>query len=350
MLELRNIAAAYGETPVLRDIGFSLRRGETAALLGPSGSGKTTLLRLLAGFESPTAGEIAFEGTTLSQPDLLVPPERRGFAMVFQDLALLPHLSTLDNVCLGLYQLPRAQARARASEALAMVGLSAFERRRLHELSGGQLQRVAVARAIATRPRLLLLDEAFSSLDEGLRLSLREELRVLLQQLGITALLVTHSHLEAFAFGQWVGVLEGGQLRQWDTPYNIYHRPASRFVAGFVGEGVFIRGTLGADGMAETELGRLPLSPGQEPEGHEIDVLLRPDDVLHDDDSPWKARIVRKSFRGAEFLYEVELSSGTRVQSLVPSHHNHRVGEAIGIRLNLEHVICFDIPAGDERP
>ena len=343
MLELRSIAAGYGDTPVLEDIGFTLARGESAALLGPSGSGKTTLLRLLAGFEAPTAGEISFEGVSLSRAGEAVPPEQRRFAMVFQDLALLPHLSALDNVRLGLYCMPRARSRALAQESLAMVGLGNLGARRPHELSGGQLQRVAVARAIATRPRLLLMDEAFSSLDEGLRLSLREELRALLRQLGITALLVTHSHLEAFASGQWVGVLDAGRLQQWDTPYNLYHRPATRFVAGFVGEGVFIRGELGGNGnYATTELGRLPLSPGQSPNGPEVDVLLRPDDVLHDDDSPWKARILHKSFRGAEFLYEVELASGTRVQSLVPSHHNHRVGEAIGIRLNLEHVICFD--------
>lgn len=344
MLELRNIAAAYGDTAVLHEISFRLARGESAALLGPSGSGKSTLLRLLAGFESPTAGQIAFDGETLSRRAYSAPPEQRRFAMVFQDLALLPHLSALDNARLGLYRLPRGKSRAQGLEALAMVGLGDFAHRRPHELSGGQLQRVAVARAIATRPRLLLMDEAFSSLDEGLRLSLREELRTLLRQLDITALLVTHSHLEAFAFGEWVGVLNEGALQQWDTPYNLYHRPSSPFVARFVGEGVFLHGTLDEGAGALTELGRLPLSPGQQPKGPEVDVLLRPDDVLHDDDSPWKATIVHKSFRGAEFLYEVELASGTRVQSLVPSHHNHRVGEAIGIRLNLEHVICFDRP------
>lgn len=352
MLEIRDLSAAYGDNRVLSGIDLVLPRGETAALLGPSGSGKTTLLRLLAGFETPLAGTLRFDGELLSGGARVVPPEQRGFAMVFQDLALLPHLSALDNVRFGLHRLPRAQARDRAREALSMVGLAGLHDRRPHELSGGQLQRVAVARAIAARPRLLLLDEPFSSLDEELRLQLREELRSLLSQLGITAMLVTHSHLEAFAFGQWVGVLHDGHLHQWDTPYNVYHRPTSRFVADFVGEGVFIRGTFDTEaGTVDTELGRLPPSPGQLPGSTAVDVLLRPDDVLHDDDSPWQARVVHKSFRGAAFLYEVELASGTRVLSLVPSHHNHRIGEAIGIRLNLEHVICFDAahPDDDER-
>ncbi|MHA7834721.1 MAG: ABC transporter ATP-binding protein [Algiphilus sp.] len=342
MLELRDLSAAYGDTPVLDAVSLTLPRGETGALLGPSGSGKTTLLRILAGFEAPTGGSVRCDGGVLNDEHHHAPPETRDFAMVFQDLALLPHLSAIDNVQFGLHRLKRPEARRRALEALDMVGLARFADRRPHALSGGQLQRVAVARALAARPRLLLLDEPFSSLDEELRLQLREELRALLGQLGITALLVTHSHLEAFAFGQWVGVLRDGILHQWDTPYNVYHRPNTRFVADFVGEGVFIRGSVRKDGSeVETELGALPPSPGPQPEGPEVDVLLRPDDVLHDDHSPWKARIVHKSFRGASFLYGLELSSGTRVLSLVPSHHNHRLGEAIGIRLNLEHVMCF---------
>jgi len=342
MLELRDLSAAYGATSVLDGVRLELPRGDTAALLGPSGSGKTTLLRILAGFEAPSGGSVRFDGGVLNDERLWVPPEARAFSMVFQDLALLPHLSALDNVRFGLHRMKRPDARQRALEALDMVGLARFADRRPHALSGGQLQRVAVARALAVRPRLLLLDEPFSSLDEELRLQLREELRALLKQLGITALLVTHSHLEAFAFGQWVGVLRDGALHQWDTPYNVYHRPNSRFVADFVGEGVFVRGTLRDDGTrVETELGDLPPSPGPMPDSEQVDVLLRPDDVLHDDDSPWKARIVHKSFRGASFLYALELASGTRVLSLVPSHHNHRLGEAIGIRLNLEHVMCF---------
>lgn len=342
MLEIRDLSAAYGDTPVLDGVSLELPRGETAALLGPSGSGKTTLLRIVAGFEAPRGGCVRFDGSVLNDDRLWIPPEARDFAMVFQDLALLPHLSALDNVRFGLHRMKRAAGRQRALEALDMVGLARFADRRPHALSGGQLQRVAVARALATRPRLLLLDEPFSSLDEELRLQLREELRALLKQLGITALLVTHSHLEAFAFGQWVGVLRDGGLHQWDTPYNVYHRPSTRFVADFVGEGVFVRGSLSENGTrVETELGTMPPSPGPMPGTQEVDVLLRPDDVLHDDDSPWKARIVHKSFRGASFLYALELSSGTRVLSLVPSHHNHRLGEAIGIRLNLEHVMCF---------
>lgn len=342
MLELRHLSARYGDTEVFRDISFVLPRGDIASLLGPSGSGKTTLLRIVAGLEAASSGQVLFDGERLNDGPDMVPPETRDFAMVFQDLALLPHLDVLHNAMFGLHRMPRARARERAREALAMVSLADYAGRMPHELSGGQLQRVAIARALAGRPRLLLLDEPFSSLDEELRTQLREELRRLLKRLGMTALMVTHSQLEAFALGDWVGVIADGDLHQWDTPYNLYHRPASRFVADFVGEGVFVAGvSRGEEAAIGTEFGELTPSPGQRLPAGPVSVLLRPDDVVHDDDSPWQARITQKLFRGAQFMYEVELPSGTRVQSLVPSHHNHRLGERIGIRLNLEHVIAF---------
>lgn len=343
MLAIDSLSAAFGKVSVLDRIHLRLPEGETGVLLGPSGSGKTTLLRILAGFEQATAGSVHLNGELLNQAGWGVAPERRGFAMVFQDLALLPHLNARDNVAFSLHALPRAQARKQALDALALVGLEHNAKSYPHQLSGGQMQRVAVARTLAMKPRLLLLDEPFSSLDEDLRIQLRNELRRLLQTLQITALMVTHSQLEAFALADWVGVLSGGQLDQWDTPYNLYHRPMTRRVADFVGEGVFIPGHVRTDGTGiDTEIGLMQPSPQSRFTGPETDVLLRCDDVIHDDDSPWRACITRKHFRGATFLYELELASGTRVLSLVPSHHNHRLGEAIGIRLNLEHVICFD--------
>ncbi|MGH8481057.1 MAG: ABC transporter ATP-binding protein, partial [Nevskiaceae bacterium] len=209
-----------------------------------------------------------------------------------------------------------------------------------HELSGGQQQRVALARALAPRPGLLLLDEPFSSLDPELRERLGEDLRDILRREGTTALLVTHSQQEAFAMADVIGVIAEGRLHQWDSGYNLYHRPADRFVAGFIGEGVLVPGECEADGRVRIELGCVrplaPVAPGP------VQVLLRPDDVVHDDASPLRAEVLRKAFRGAGILYTVQLPSGTELQSLVPSHHNHALGEAIGIRLDLEHVVVFN--------
>jgi iron(III) transport system ATP-binding protein len=336
MLDIENLSLGYAGTDVVRGVSLHLDAGEIGCLLGPSGSGKTTLLRAIAGFEPLRSGHIDCAGERLSGPGRSLAPERRGVGMVFQDLALLPHLDAESNVRFGLHRLPRALALQRSREWLEMVGLGGFGRAYPHQLSGGQQQRVALARALAPQPRLLLLDEPFSSLDTELRERLSLDVRRILKAAGVTALMVTHSQHEAFAMADSIGVMQAGRLHQWDSGYALYHRPADRFVADFVGEGAFLRGERRA-GRIRTELGEVPL-PG--PDGV-VDVLLRPDDVVHDDASPVTAVVTGRAFRGAEFLYTLQLGSGTRLLSLVPSHHDHRIGEAIGIRLDLEHVIAF---------
>ena len=277
--------------------------------------------------------------------------------MVFQDFALFPHLSVADNVSFGLRSGSRAERRARADEMLAVVGLSEHADKFPHQLSGGQQQRVALARALAPDPELLLLDEPFSSLDVELRTRLAVELRDILKARGITAILVTHDQQEAFAIADEIGVMKAGELLQWDSAYNLYHRPASRFVADFVGQGVFLPGTLRGDHEVELELGILRSEfPFECKDGcphcagnTRVDVLLRPDDVVHDDAAPLRAEVLGKSFRGAEFLYTLRLASGQRVLSLVPSHHNHAIGEFIGIRLDADHVVAFRHPEAAAR-
>jgi len=234
--------------PVLDGLTLAVDRGEVVALLGPSGSGKTTALRLIAGFETPDpgGGRVLVEGQDVTG----LPPARRNFGMVFQHYALFPHLTVGENVAFGLEarRLDRGQVRARVAAALALVDLPGFERRRVGEISGGQQQRVALARALAPEPRVLLLDEPLSNLDPALRERTRRELRRAIRRVGITTLLVTHEQEEAFYLGDRVAVLEGGVLHQAGTPGELYDRPATRFVATFVGRASVLPGTFEGDG------------------------------------------------------------------------------------------------------
>lgn len=346
-LELDNVAVGYGTRAVLDGVSLVLEGGDIGCLLGPSAAGKTTLLRAIAGFEPLLRGRIIADGQVLSGDGVRLAPEQRQIGMVFQDHALLPHLSVLDNVRFGLFRQPRAKAMARAREMLDLVGLADSAQRHPHELSGGQQQRVALARALAPQPRLVLLDEPFSSLDPELRERLALDVRAALKAAGVGALLVTHSQIEAFALADRIGVVGQGRLQQWATAYDLYHRPATRFVADFVGEGAFLPARVISDLRISTPCGDATARNLPAPIGAEIMVLLRPDDVVHDDDATLQAEIIQRHFRGAGFLYTLRLDSGHVVQSLVPSHHDHAIGQRIGIRLDLEHVIVFDRMEGD---
>ncbi|MCS6945658.1 MAG: ABC transporter ATP-binding protein [Sutterellaceae bacterium] len=348
-IEALRVAYGSGDSSVLSDLSLSLAEGEIGCIVGSSGCGKTTLLRAIAGFLPVQAGVIRIAGAVVSRPGETVPPERRGVGLVFQDYALFPHLRVIDNVAFGLRRLDAAQRARRAREMLALVGLSAFARRYPHELSGGQQQRVALARALAPAPKLLLMDEPFSSLDVELRARLSSEVRQILKDNGTSAIFVTHDQQEAFAIADRVGVMHGGRLEQWDRPYELYHRPATRYVADFIGEGVFLPARVLDRERLQIELGELR---GDVPlvcesgcdvcgKGCYVDVLLRPDDVVHDDTSPLTAEVVRKVFRGGDFVYTLKLASGREVLALVPSHHDHAVGERIGIRLDADHVVTF---------
>jgi iron(III) transport system ATP-binding protein len=345
LLEVVKLRHAYGSQEVVRGLSFSLPRGAIGCLLGPSGCGKTTVLRCIAGFEAAQEGVIRINGSEVSGPHAMLPPEKRRIGMVFQDYALFPHLTVSGNIAFGLHG--THQAAARVAELATLVGLSSSLDKYPHEISGGQQQRVALARALAPRPDLLLLDEPFSNLDVELRERLSAEVRDIIKASGATAILVTHDQQEAFAVADEIGVLHDGRIQQWDTAYNLYHRPANRFVADFVGQGVFVPASAVNSRELEIELGVLQGSVPHD--GRNLEVLLRPDDVVHDDAAPTKAEVVHKAFRGAEILYTLRLQSGSKVLALVPSHHNHAIGERIGIRLDVDHVVAF-APAHDDAP
>ncbi len=341
-LELIDLDIAYPPRRVVSEVSLQMPCAGIGCLLGPSGCGKTTVLRALAGFEPLQRGSIRLEGVELSRPGWTLPPEQRRIGLMFQDLALFPHLTVADNVGFGLRGWKTQERRARIVELLRLVGLDDEARRYPHQLSGGQQQRVALARALAPRPRLLLLDEPFSSLDVTLREDLAREVRGILLREGTGGLLVSHDQFEAFAFADQIGVLHEGCLRQWDSAYNLYHRPVDRFVADFIGQGVLLPGWIEAGGRVKTELGELDGSPlnGSAP-GDAVEILVRPDDVIHDDASPLRAEVVDRAFRGAEFLYTLKLPSGARLLCLAPSHHNHAAGQLIGIRLDIDHQVMF---------
>ncbi len=338
-LRIEGLSHAYGAHPVIDDLSLSLGRGAIGCLLGPSGCGKTTVLRCIAGFETASAGRILLGGKVVSGPGVAVPPEQRRVGMVFQDYALFPHLRVADNIGFGLRAMTREARAGRIDELAGLVGLGEALARYPHELSGGQQQRVALARALAPRPELLLLDEPFSNLDVELRERLSLEVREIIKASGATAVLVTHDQQEAFAMADEIGILHEGRIQQWATAYDLYHRPANRFVADFVGQGVFLPARVVGPDRIEIELGVLQRDGGEA--GPHLEVLLRPDDVVHDDGSPTHAEVLHKAFRGAEILYTLRLASGRKVLALVPSHHNHALGERIGIRLDVDHVVAF---------
>ncbi len=349
-LEVSQLAVHYAgrSQPAVSGASFSLAAGEIGVLIGSSGCGKTTLLRAVAGLERATNGRILLAGDAVSSEHIHVPAEQRRIGMVFQDYALFPHLDVDRNVAFGLNHWPASKRQARVAEVLELVGLGHARHLHPHQLSGGQQQRVALARALAPQPRLLLLDEPFSNLDVDLRERLAHEVRGILKAAGATALFVTHDQLEAFAIGDRIGVMHQGQLQQWDEAYELYHRPATRFVADFIGHGVFAHAQIrqqGEDVVVHTALGdftdvaECPL-PSVYPDGL-CDVLLRADDIVHDDAAPVKAQILRKAFRGSEFLYTLKLASGESLMAHVPSHHDHDLGEWIGIRAEMDHVVTF---------
>ena len=343
LLSLRGLACGYQGHRIVQSLELHLNAGDIGCLLGPSGCGKTTTLRAIAGFESVQEGEIELGGAVISRPGFTLAPEKRRIGMVFQDYALFPHLSVADNVAFGIRKHPDC-ARITA-ELLELVKLGHLGQRFPHELSGGQQQRVALARALAPEPQLLLLDEPFSNLDGELRRRLSHEVRDILKARGTSAILVTHDQEEAFAVSDQVGVFNQGRLEQWDTPFNLYHEPASPFVASFVGQGYFIRGQLLSPDTVQTELGVIhgnrayTMAPGSP-----VDVLLRPDDIVPDADSALQAQIVGKTFLGAATLYRLQLPTGSQLEAIFPSHADHQPGQQVGIRVAADHLVVFPAP------
>jgi iron(III) transport system ATP-binding protein len=326
---------------VVRDLSLRVEQGHILALLGPSGCGKTTTLRLIAGFEQLDSGRIEIASQPVADGRFHLPPEKRRVGMVFQDYAIFPHLNVAANIAFGLERGRTAEARTEAM--LELVGLAGLGPQMPYELSGGQQQRVALARALAPEPAVLLLDEPFSNLDTSLRVQVRREVRQLLKQAGATAVFVTHDQEEALFIGDEVAVMNEGRLEQIETPYDIFHRPQSRFVAEFMGQTDFVSGQVTAAGV-ETLLGIVSGQVQGAAPGTAVEVALRPDDVVVTEatanDS--NGRIVERRFVGIANIYLITLNDGSLVHSWQPHTVELTTSAAVHVSLRPGHpVSCF---------
>lgn len=367
VLSVSEIECRYHNTVIIEGVSFSLQAGESACLLGPSGCGKTTLLRAIAGLEPIYAGSIQIHKAIASVPGNSLPPEKRNLGLVFQDHALFPHLTIEQNVGFGLRHLSRQAKQDRVQECLALVGLEGFAKRYPHQLSGGQQQRVALARTVAPKPKLILLDEPFSSLDMHLRRSLAKELKTVLKSQNIASLLVTHDQQEAFAMADYIGVMNKGKLLQWDSPYKLYHKPALPEVANFIGDGYFVDGKVIKQPENETQpcpdgavwidsaLGQFPINCCTSSEqtsadkgyfelGCDVMLMIRPDDITPNPESKRRATIKHKVFHGAFIEYELELANKEVLKALFASHHDYSLLQDIGFDLDLQHLILYPRP------
>ncbi|RVW11119.1 ABC transporter ATP-binding protein [Prescottella agglutinans] len=355
-VEFRGLRRVFGATTALDGLDLEIRPGELLALLGPSGCGKTTALRTIAGFERPDAGAVLMNGEDITR----TPAHRRDVGMVFQSYSLFPHLNAVDNVAFGLRMqgTGRSARRARATELLELVGLPQHAERYPSQLSGGQQQRIALARALALRPKVLLLDEPLSALDAQVRQTLREEIRRVQQQLGITTLFVTHDQEEALSMADRVAVMRSGQLEQCAPPAELYERPATAFVAEFVGVMSRIPGRLAAGGRTVHVLGRslpvhgeLPGSPESGNAARDVDVLVRPEALGVTATEDGTSRITAATFRGAGTRLTVRLPDGREAVADVSTAAACALGAGTAVTLSVpDRPVLVDRPRGAAEP
>lgn len=331
VLSVENLYKSFaGGPPVVSGLDFEVEDGEIFALLGPSGCGKTTTLRILGGFERQDQGCIRYADRVLCGDDRHVPAEQRGIGFVFQDYALFPHLSVLDNVLFGLRHWKRRERVPRAQEVIRLVGLSGFEDRLPRQLSGGQQQRVAIARTIAPKPSLVLLDEPFSNLDALLRQSTRQEIRSVLKSTGMTAVLVTHDQEEALSFADRVAVMRGGKIEQVGTPEEVYYRPRTLFVAQFLGRTNLLMSEA-AGKVAETPLGTLTID--RSADGNVL-LSLRPEHLALDDPDArpdaLAGRVLAREFKGHDITFRVEVD-GSEYLAHTHNRISYQPGDVVAI-------------------
>lgn len=345
VLSLENVTKNFGVQTAVSELSLTVYENELLTLLGPSGCGKTTTLRLMAGLERPSDGKVRLGDSVVAGGTTFQEPEERGVGIVFQDFALFPHLTVEENVAFGLTEMSKQKQTKRVTELLELVGLANYENRKPERLSGGERQRVALARSLAPEPDILLLDEPFSNLDVRLRMEMREEVRRILKDAGVTAVSVTHDQEEALSLSDRVAVMQNGHVEQVGRPETVFEHPESRFVASFLGKASFLSGQIN-DGTVNTSIGtystEILKGLTEEYDGASVDVLVRPDDLRAQlASNEGNGHIVHRQYNGPSFVYRVELENG----DVVHCEHNHAeeitLGESVRVELDADHSLAW---------
>ena len=340
-LNLQSVKIALDSKVILDDVNLKIDTGEIVSLMGSSASGKTSLIRSIAGFHNISSGTIQIDGQVVDDSIRRSDVAMRNVGVIFQDLALFPHLTVRENICFGLNNIDSTQQQNRAKKLENLLSIENITNRYPNQISGGQQQRVAIARAIAPKPNLLLLDEPFSALDYELKDNLMSDIMKLIKSENITAILITHSAEEAFKMSDKIAFISNNTITQFANPYDMYHRPNSKEIANFFGISSYITAKITDSSHINCILGDFVGMVDQYNKDDKVELLIRPDDIIHDDNSLFSAKVTEKTFRGSDFLYELELKDGQKIFCYAPSHHNHQVNEVIGIKLDLDHLVIF---------
>ncbi len=348
IFEIRNSTFIASEKNKVVDFNLKIEKpGEIICLLGPSGVGKTTILRSIAGLQKITKGEIFLNGKLLSSKDVHIQPEKRNIALSFQDNSLFPHYNVIDNINFGSKRNANFKHNLKVNELIDTLHLNNLEKKFPHQISAGEAQRVSLARSLMSKPKLLLIDEPFSNIDQSLKGELQSNIKKLLKRLEITTIMVTHDSYESFYMGDKCGIILDQKLEQYNTPYNIYHYPKSVKIVKFLNRGVLVKAkVVSSDTLENSDLGKIKGNlVNTFKTGSMVKLLLQPDDLKHDDKSDLQLEVIDRKFRGTEFIYLVKTKSNDLIPISVDSHHGHyhEIKEKFGIKkpIYIDHLVCF---------
>ena len=326
-------------------------QGDIVCLLGPSGVGKTTILRSIAGLQKIEKGEIFLDGKIISSEKIHIPPEERNIALSFQDNSLFPNYNVLDNINFGCKRNFNSKHNLNSNDLIKILHLNNLEEKFPHEISAGEAQRVSLARSLMSKPKLLLIDEPFSNIDQSLKDEIQVSVKKLLKRINLTTIIVTHDSYEAFSMADKCGIILNQELKQYDVPYNVHHEPNSVEVANFLNKGIFIDVKIidsecAVHRLKHDELGEIRGKLSNKfPSGSKVKLLLQPEDLIHDDQSQLKLEVVDRKFRGTNFIYTLKTNSGEHLPVFVHSHHihQHEKSEKFGVKspIYIDHLVCF---------
>ena len=348
-LEINNVSFKVGGKTKVKNVSFNIEnKGDIICLLGPSGVGKTTILRTIAGLEKIKSGSIKLKDKVISSSKSHVEPENRNVSLSFQENSLFPHYTVEKNINLGVEAKKlNGKKKINPKQIIKLLNIEKILSKYPHQISAGEAQRAALARALVTQPDLLLLDEPLSNVDQSFKEEIQVQLKKLLNDLKITTIVVTHDSYEAFYLGSKCGVILNDQLKQYDDPYNVYHFPNSIEVVNFLNRGILIPAKVtGENSLENDDLGTIKGNFIKHyPKGSHVKLLLQPEDLEHDDKSNLKLEVVDRKFRGTNFIYTLRTTTDHLIPVLVHSHHihQHQVDEKFGIKrpIYIDHIVCF---------